>query len=142
MESQSIPNKVLCPVCGADINFDYKPVISLFELWREDETKPVILNTATKVLMGRLIKTFGYESVREAFIQAGISKDRMRVEYVRGILMKKQQATKARENIMKANELKKDDITTRSSVKFFGDNSDNNFNSGMVDEEDGRSKTN
>lgn len=131
--------KTLCPVCGADINFDYKPVISLFELWREDESKPVVLNTATRVLTGRLIKKFGYEAVREAFIQSGISKERMRLEYVRGILIKKGQAIAARESMMKANELKKDNITTRSSVKFTDSNSDNNFNSGVVDEENDRS---
>lgn len=122
--------KVLCPVCGADINLDYKPVTSLFELWREDESKPVVLNAATRVLTGRLIKKFGYESVREAFIQAGISKERQRLEYVRGILIKKGQALAARESIMNANELKKNDITTRSSLI-----TENNSNSGAVDEE-------
>ncbi|MCC7158859.1 MAG: hypothetical protein IT281_04915 [Ignavibacteria bacterium] len=130
--------KDLCPICGGDKNFDYKPVKSLFQLWSDDESKPVVLPTAMKVFTGRLIKKFGYEAVREAFIQAGISKERMRLEYVRGILMKKEQQLKQREHMMQANELKKDNITTRSSTQY-GNYSENNSGNGVVDEENGRS---
>ena len=126
--------KDICPACGADRNFDYKPVVSLFKLWKDDNSEQIKLNTASKVLVGRFIKKYGYESVREAFIQAGINPQRQSIEYVRGILMKKEQQLKLREHMMQTKELRKDDITTRSSLK-----SGNNSNYGEVDEENSSS---
>lgn len=105
----------MCPVCGADINLDYKPVKSLFDLWRDEGSTSPPINTATRVLTGRLIKKFGYEAVREAFIQAGINKERQRLEYVRGILIKKNQQQKARESILAAEDLKR--ITSRPELQ-------------------------
>lgn len=107
--------KDICPACGADRNFDYKPVISLFKLWNDD----IKINTAAKVLTGRLIKLFGYEAVREAFIQACVEEDRMTLAYVRGILLKKNQANAARESVEEANRLKEDTRIISKQNNFF-----------------------
>lgn len=96
--------KLLCPVCGADVKMDFKQVKSLFRLWNHEEDKQV--NIGQKVLLGRLIKKFGYTAVREAFIQASIDAARMTLPYVRGILLKKAEAKAKAEEILEAQKLK------------------------------------
>ena len=104
MDRMSEPKKNICPACGADITLDFKQVISLFGLWT-DEPK---VNTGAKVLTGRLIKQFGYDAVREAFIQSCVDDKRMTLAYVRGVLLKKHQQQTIKKNIADSDKFKKE----------------------------------
>lgn len=97
-------NKNRCPACGADITLDFKQVNSLFSLW-VDEPK---VNTGAKVLTSRLIKTFGYDAVREAFIQSSVDNKRMTLAYVRGILLKKHQQKAIQQSLAEAEDKKRE----------------------------------
>lgn len=104
-----------CPICGGDLTTDYKQVKALFELWTDDPK----LNTGVKVLTGRLIKKFGYEAVREAFIQASLDPARATLPYVRGILMKKAEAKAKAEALNQAKQLKADtEAIARQGLSF------------------------
>lgn len=93
-----------CPICGAYPNVDSQTVTSLFKLWSEEPK----LNTGAKVLTGRLITKFGYDAVREAFIQSSIDSSRMTLAYVRGILLKKEQQAAIAKSRAEAALLKED----------------------------------
>ncbi len=103
-DDQMTNDKKKCPVCGAYQSTDHQTVTNLFKLW-SDEPK---LNTGAKVLTGRLIAKFGYEAVREAFIQASTDNNRMTLAYVRGILLKKEQQAAAAKSKAEAAALNED----------------------------------
>lgn len=110
--------KQICPICGGDLTADVQQVKALFELWSDDKESPK-LNTGIKVLTGRLIKRFGYEAVREAFIQASLDPARATLPYVRGILMKKAEAKAKAEALNQAKQLKADtEAIARQGLRF------------------------
>jgi hypothetical protein len=74
---------------------------NLFKLWF-DEPK---LNQAARIITGRLLKEYGYEKVKEAFLEAA-SKEQYKLAYVRGILVKKAEAEAIKKNKAEAAKLK------------------------------------
>jgi len=69
------------------------PIVKeLFELW-SDEPK---INQAARIMVGRFIKDYGYEEVKEAFIIAA-TKEQLNLSYVRGILQRRASTKKISE---------------------------------------------
>lgn len=115
---QKMGSDKTCPICGGDLTGNVQQIKALFELWTDDPK----LNTGVKVITGRLIKKFGYEAVREAFIQASLDPKRTTLPYVRGILMKKAEAKAKAEALNQAKQLKADtEAIARQGFNFISE---------------------
>lgn len=98
-----------CRVCGAPLNIkDEDKIQLLFNMWKRQPGEFTFTSLAERILCERLIKEWGYEKVKEAFIEAGSERERMKLSYVRGILRKENQKVITQRNVNESNEFKKE----------------------------------
>ncbi len=113
-----------CPLCGADMASMDKshPVKLLFLLWDISS-----IGTAQRIIAGRLLKEYGYDMLREAFLEASM-RGHQTLAYVTGILKKQNQQAQikkeqqiAKENIYKNKQMNDEPVNVEGlpAVKEF-----------------------
>lgn len=104
--------KETCPICGNRLDQPFEDkILKLFALWKNQRGEYLIISSGQREFAQNLIDEYSYENVKEAFIEACSSTDRMKLNYVRGILRIKAQKKKTEAEILeakkKASEVKK-----------------------------------